>query len=124
MNHPDRTQPTRRGVVKNMLAAGIVPATTGATTTTSTTQSADAITPADIAAADKLAGREFTDAERKMMVDDLAGTRTKLKALRARKIDPNIEPAVHFDPRVPGMKLPTGESKFTLSDGDAPEYNN
>lgn len=123
MNDGHRKRPTRRGVVKNLLAVGIAAAAGGATTTTSTTTSADDITPTDVAAADKLAGREFNDAERKMMADNLGGTRQKLKALRARKIDPNIEPAVHFDPRVAGTVVPAGESKFTLSIGDVPEYS-
>jgi Asp-tRNA(Asn)/Glu-tRNA(Gln) amidotransferase A subunit family amidase len=130
--------PTRRGVMKNLLAAGAVAAVGGAgpatksatksattsTTKAATSRAADAISPADVAAADKIAGRDYyNDAERKMTAENLAGTRDRLKALRARPIDPNIEPAVHFDPRVAGMKIPSGESSFSLSDTPTPEFN-
>ncbi|HTL29198.1 MAG TPA: amidase [Tepidisphaeraceae bacterium] len=95
----------------------------GATTTTASSTQADAITPDDLAAIDKVSGRHFTDKQREMMVENATAKRELLVNLRARKIDPNIEPAVHFDPRIPGVSYPSGSSNCVLSDGPTPSYD-
>jgi Asp-tRNA(Asn)/Glu-tRNA(Gln) amidotransferase A subunit family amidase len=58
-----------------------------------------------------------------MMADDLAANRAKYRRWRAGKIDPRIEPAIHFDPRLPGVKYPCGESSFALSAGEPMAYH-
>jgi Asp-tRNA(Asn)/Glu-tRNA(Gln) amidotransferase A subunit family amidase len=127
-------QPSRRKVVKGLVAAAVVGSvgdrmaqaqTTAATTkatqagaasapTTSTTQASD-VTPDDVAVLEKIQGFHYTDADRKLMAADMPGNRKRLLSFRNRRIDPNIEPAVHFDPRLPDMKFPSGPSQVRFS---------
>ena len=93
-------------------------------TTQPVTQPADPLTVADVAAADKVAAREYpTDEQRAMMLESLESYRKRLRGYRERKIDPTVEPAVRFDPRLPETKVPTGQAWCTLSDGPAPELD-
>ncbi len=137
MNH----HPSRRAVMKNIIAGGLVtaasdasaqPATTKATrsTTPSTTRNASQpatapadLTVADVAAADRVAGRDYIHAEQEMMRGGLVAKRELLKSLRKQSIPPNVEPAVRFDPRLADTKQPPGPSRFRLSAGAVPEYN-
>ena len=122
--------PTRRNVIKTLASAGAVGAanqllgraaiaqtspTTNPSTQSakaasapSTTQLANAITESDAAGADKVAGRDYTDAERAMMLPDLETYRRRYRRFRQVKIDPTVEPAVHFDPRFRDTVLPKG----------------
>jgi Asp-tRNA(Asn)/Glu-tRNA(Gln) amidotransferase A subunit family amidase len=93
-----------------------------AQTTSSTTQ-ADEISADDIAVADRIAGRSYSAAERKLMAGSLSEKRKLLISLRSRSIDPNIEPAVRFDPRLPDTVLPPGPSRCNLGRRDVPEYD-
>src|SRR5688572_16273629 len=70
----------------------------------------------------RLTGHDFTAGEIEMLADDVESNRKKLLALHARAIDPRTEPAITFDPRLPGETYPSGDSAFTLSDGPLPEY--
>ncbi len=83
----------------------------------------DAITVEDIAHADKIAGRATTAKDRQQMTRELASIRKNLQTLRSGETGPLVAPAVHFDPRLPGMILPTGKSAFKLSDTPMPEYS-
>lgn len=87
------------------------------------TPAADAITAADIAASDKVAGRTSTDAEREQMVKTATRMRPGLKKIRVSELAEGQEPAFHFDPRLPGMQVPSGRSGATLSRGRMPEYS-
>src|SRR5262245_864745 len=122
--------PTRRELIKTAMLAGAgflqqasaQPSTNQSTTqpATSSTQRADASKVEDVAAADKIAGRDaHNDADRALMLEELETTRTRLKKYRAVKLDPRTEPAIRFDPRLPTTKVPTGSSSFTLSSGEA-----
>src|SRR5689334_2801911 len=82
--------------------------------TTSTTQASD-VTPDDVAVLERILGFHYTDADRKLMAADMPGNRKRLLSFRNRTIDPNIEPAVHFDPRLPDMKFPSGPSQVHFS---------
>jgi Asp-tRNA(Asn)/Glu-tRNA(Gln) amidotransferase A subunit family amidase len=116
---------SRRKVVKGIVSTGLLGATgqlRAATTSTSTTQ-ADTITPGDLAAIEKVTGRHFNAKQREMMVENATAKREVLINLRNRKIDPNVEPAVHFDPRIPGVSYLRGSSNCTMSDGPAPDYD-
>lgn len=77
----------------------------------------------DVAAAARVWGHDFLHDEIAMMTGDVAETRKQLLGRRSREIDVRIEPAIDFDPRLPGVKYPTGESGFALSEGPAPEFD-
>ncbi len=53
--------------------------------------------------AEKLAGLEFTDAERELMVDGVNEALEDYGKLHAVAIDNSVAPALRFDPVVPGM---------------------
>jgi Asp-tRNA(Asn)/Glu-tRNA(Gln) amidotransferase A subunit family amidase len=136
------SSPSRRNVIKTLASAGAVGAanqllgTAIAQTTSPSSQPATLATNAasnpssdnpiiitDVAAADKLAGRDYTDAEREMMLPDLETFRRRYRRFRQQKLEPTVEPAAHFDPRLPGTVLPAGLSACTLRDGPLPEYD-
>jgi len=123
----DRKTHSRRRVLKGMASIGVLatagkvvaaPSTTTAATTRASTTSIE-----DIAAMERVLGREFNDAERKLMADSLSTHRARERSLRARTIPPDIEPAIHFDPRVPPTNYPSGPSTYTLSQDDMPAYD-
>jgi Asp-tRNA(Asn)/Glu-tRNA(Gln) amidotransferase A subunit family amidase len=82
----------------------------------------DAITVADLAAADKMAGRSTTQAERELMLGVVTRQRDQIRALREADLD-GVEPAFQFDPLLPGMRLPRGRSHLRLSRGRLPSYS-
>ena len=63
------------------------------------------ITVQVIAAAEEVAGVQFDEAERAMMVNDLNQQREQIEQLHAVKLDNAVPPAVQFSPLLPGMKL-------------------
>lgn len=69
----------------------------------------------DLAGADRILGHGYTNAHRKQMLDIVSGRRERFIELRKIAIDPNIEPAMRFDPRLPETKLPAGSSQLKLS---------
>ena len=89
----------------------------------SATTQAKSIPPDEIAAALRAIGRDFTAAEDKMMVEGLTGRRDLYKSMRKRSIDERTEPAIQFNPRLPSVKYPSGESSFKLSEGSLVDYN-
>ncbi len=114
----------RRDVVKQLVAAGVAGAAgLAAAEPAPEPGPEEAIAPADIAAADKVAGRSCTEAERALMAKSLGRTREGLKALRAGDLDSSVEPATHFEPRLPGTPVPRGRSGFKLSRGATPRYD-
>src|SRR5947207_12463365 len=106
---------SRRKVVKGMFAAAVAgsvgdamaqtnpatptsaPVTRPSNPTTSpspaTTKASD-VTIDDLAVVDRVHGFHYSDADHKLMAEDVVSQRTKLIALRKRTIDPRIEPAV------------------------------
>lgn len=64
------------------------------------------ITKNMIAQAEKLAGLEFTDAERELMLDDVNQTLAAFEKLRTVPIPNEVHPALLFDPLLPGASLP------------------
>ena len=63
------------------------------------------ITVQTIAAAEELAGVQFTDAQRAAMVDDLKQQKQQIAELHAVHLDNDVPPAVQFSPLLPGMTL-------------------
>jgi len=106
---------TRRKVVKGMLAACVATGAGAATTEPATTQ-ADSISPDDLAAADRVAGRTYTAAQQKQMLSIVTRRRRMYRDLRKLPIDPNTAPAMRFDPRLPETQIPSGASSLAISE--------
>lgn len=70
----------------------------------------DAITKEMISHAEKLAGLEFTDAERELMLEDVNENLEAYGQLRTVTVPNEIAPALRFDPLLPGQTVPHGSS--------------
>ncbi len=68
-----------------------------------------------LSAAEKVAGLEFTDEERDMMLESLNSRLEAFEQLRAVDVPNSVAPALYFDPQPPGRPLPTaaGPSRRT-----------
>lgn len=64
-----------------------------------------AITTKDISDAEKIIGLNFTQKERKMMLDNLERNLSRYKETRKISLQNQIPPALSFNPIVPGMSL-------------------
>ncbi len=123
---------SRRALVKRGLTAGALAAAAafgamegvpvaGAQTAMKNDEPAtdpNAITPDDIARADKIAGRDNAAVHRALMVKSLQETRGEVVALRNAAVEAGDtlgDPATHFDPRLPGTVVPAGKSGAKLS---------
>ena len=71
-------------------------------------QDQERITPEIVRDAEAVAGLEFTDAERELMVRGLNENLEAYEALRQVTIPNHVPPALHFDPRLPHMAPPMG----------------
>lgn len=65
------------------------------------------VTLETLAAAEKVAGLEFTDEEREMMLRGLNQNLESYEALRTVSIPNEVSPALHFDPMLPGKEYPS-----------------
>ncbi len=65
------------------------------------------ITAEVLADAEKIAGLDFNDEEREAMLRGLNRNLEAYKALREHPIPNEVPPALHFDPSLPGSRLPT-----------------
>ena len=65
--------------------------------------------------AEQVAGLEFTDDERELMLNGLQGLRESYETLREVPLDNSVSPALCFDPVLPGMKLPSVPAKRRVS---------
>ena len=127
---------SRRKAIKGMVGAaasvtaGAIAAQTGDEAaraqkpqTSEAKQAADTreITAADLAASDKIAGRDkngrgtTTDAEKAQMIGTVSRLRTGLEVLRTSPLAEGMAPSTHFDVRVPGVPIPTGKDKVSVS---------
>jgi Asp-tRNA(Asn)/Glu-tRNA(Gln) amidotransferase A subunit family amidase len=127
-----RTSPTRRKVLKNLAAVGVVASGAtalaqskpAATTSTSLPTTAPVeVSAADVEGLDRVLGHEHTPPEREMMRGGIAAKRDMLKSLRKRTIPPDVEPAIQFDPRLPDTKVPEGKAAFAMSEAELPSYD-
>jgi len=67
--------------------------------------------------AERLAGLEFTEDERELMVDGLNGYLQKYRKLRDVPLDNSVAPAVQFNPVVPGMSIEKRAGRPRMSRG-------
>jgi Asp-tRNA(Asn)/Glu-tRNA(Gln) amidotransferase A subunit family amidase len=65
------------------------------------------ITVEVLAEAEKIAGLEFTEEQREDMVRGLGGNLRQYEALRGTLIPNEVPPALHFDPMLPHMSVPS-----------------
>lgn len=70
------------------------------------TRSMSAITPKDLAAAERLAGICYTDQERALMIGNIEGQIALAAARRELHLPNNAPTATRFDPRLPGFSMP------------------
>lgn len=74
-----------------------------------------AITAADIGYSARIAGLDFTEDERDLMLEGLDELRENYAEIRTVPLDNSISPALHFDPRLPGFKYDPGPRQFRPS---------
>ena len=74
------------------------------------------VTKEMIAQAEKMAGLQFTDAERDEMVRGLEQNLASWERLRTVEVSNAVSPALLFDPVFPGVALPAERKKIRLSD--------
>lgn len=73
------------------------------------------ITPADLAQAEQVAGLEFTEAERELMLEGINDLLEDYAELRDVTLDNSVTPALHFDPRPSGFIFNPGPRHFRPS---------
>ena len=79
------------------------------------------INKAVIREAEKMAGLEFTDEEREMMVEDLNEQAEAFETMRSIPLDNSVPPALHFSPILPGMTFSTEKRPMRMSEAAVPE---
>jgi hypothetical protein len=78
-------------------------------------QEASTLSKEVLAEAEKVAGLDFTDAEREMMLQGLERNLRAYEALREIPVPNEVPPAVTFDPMLPGRPYPTEVRPFRMS---------
>ncbi len=78
-------------------------------------QEAGAVTKEILADAEQVAGLEFTDEEREMMLRGLNRNLQAYEALREYQIPNSVPPAVVFDPQLPGRAYPTEDLPLRMT---------
>jgi Asp-tRNA(Asn)/Glu-tRNA(Gln) amidotransferase A subunit family amidase len=101
---------SRRQVVKAVAAVSSLGACAAAETPTTAPSVVD-----DLAGADRVLGHSYTDAQRKQMAGIVTGRRKRFGEIRKIAIDPNVEPAMTFDARLPGKPSLAGSSLLKIS---------
>ena len=77
----------------------------------------DGITTQDLAAAGKIVGLEFTEEERKLLLEDLQEQREDYRKLREVHLDNSVPPALRFDPDPEGAPAaPAAAGPFRWSE--------
>jgi len=65
--------------------------------------------------AEQLAGLEFTDEERKAMLNQVNANERRYRQLREVKLPNSVPPAIQFDPLVPGVTIPAEKRPIRYS---------
>lgn len=78
----------------------------------------EAVTARTIAEAEKLHGLAFTPAERDRLVPSIPGQVASVKAIRAIPKALELQPAIVFEPRIPGVTYPPQINRLQLSSYD------
>lgn len=86
-------------------------------------QAGATLAEADLEAALRAADRAFSEADRKLMLPGVREMRRGMRRVREAAIPQGAEPAVRFDPWVPGVPLPAGKPAFRPSRPKVPPYS-
>jgi hypothetical protein len=78
------------------------------------------ITVDTIASAEEVAGLHFDPAERELMLDGLKQQEQRIEALHNVSLPNSVSPAIVFDPRPPGRKVPEARHRPMLRSKVAP----
>ncbi len=112
----------RREVLRHLLTLGVTAAVSGTSAGAEDDQAAE-ITAADLAIADKLAGRAYTAKEHDLMLRGAGDLRKTYVALRKAEVNERVEPSTKFDPRRPDTRLPTENASLHPVSAPVPPYN-
>jgi Asp-tRNA(Asn)/Glu-tRNA(Gln) amidotransferase A subunit family amidase len=108
---------SRREVLAMAVGAAVLPpAFPGPMAARTDLRSAD-ITPDTIREAEKLAGVEYTPAQREQLVATIAAQIAAVKSIRALPRPLDLQPALIFDPRLPGVSYPRQANRVVLAKG-------
>lgn len=83
-------------------------------------QQAEKISKEMLVHAEKIAGLEFTDEERELMLEGVNENLESYQKLRQISIDNSVPPAIQFSPLVPGMKFQRKNPQFKMSKQELP----
>ncbi len=115
----EKERMTRRESLK--IAAG---ACLGAATASASAQEAGGADTgtlvSDLDAFNRISGRSYTETERLQMAPSVAEMRSAMLRVRSAPLPQGAEPAIHFDPWVPGVPLPSGKGVFRPTSGSLP----
>ncbi len=78
-------------------------------------EQAPAISAADVAAAEKLFGLSFTDAERDQLLEMVNDRAHHYEQMRATRLENQVAPPLHFDPRPPSATAVSVERVYRMS---------
>ncbi|RJR30495.1 MAG: amidase [Candidatus Latescibacterota bacterium] len=96
--------------------ASLVASTAGAAAPADTISAAKPlITARDVAAAERIVGLDFSEAERDSLLRDIAENLESYLAMRGIALDNAVAPAIEFNPLPAGFPLPSGRSRFEPS---------
>lgn len=117
----------RRDLLKGVAAAGFA-ALSGSTAEAglqeAQSQTDPPVTPEEIGIADRVAAHLHNTADDHKQIARLWGRmRSSLKTVRSAEISPHSEPAFQFDPRLPGVPVPTGKSSVKPSRVSTSSYD-
>ena len=70
--------------------------------------------------AEKIAGLEFSDEERELMLDGLNDNLASYDKLRSISIDNSVPPAIQFSPLLPGMRFDQKRPQFKMGKQELP----
>ena len=97
------------------LAAGIAPATLAVASNSEVSSGGPAITAATIAEAEKLHAVRFAPVQRTELAAAMPAQVTNVEALRKVSRPLELQPALHFDPRLPGKHYPRQNNHVRLA---------
>ncbi|MDE2877333.1 amidase [Candidatus Palauibacter soopunensis] len=96
----------RRAFMASLSALGLGGTALPAALWARTNQGQEAVTRADISAAVRVAGLDFSEDEVELMVEEVNAMRERYAQLRTMGMPNSVVPALHFDPVLPGTSYP------------------
>jgi Asp-tRNA(Asn)/Glu-tRNA(Gln) amidotransferase C subunit len=113
MNSPHSN--TRRQFIEYFACLGLSPTLRGILWAEMQHSKAQKITTEMLKTAEELAGLNFTEVQRQMMLEGVNQNLQFYDQLRRVPLDASIEPALHFSPVLPGMTFDSVRQPFRMS---------